>query len=96
LKGKHKWGKSSEDSSTGRSGGRSGLIVCFKCFKVGHGVADCSDRTAGWRLTPEAKEKAFALRDALRDVVAAKSTPTTSPGERKVSFAEEETKGVPK
>jgi hypothetical protein len=87
-------GRSTPGSSNGRSGGRSGLIVCFKCFQSGHGVADCPERSRGWRLTPEAKEKAFALRDALRDGVA-KSTPSTSHGEAKVSFAEEEAKGVP-
>jgi hypothetical protein len=78
------YGRSTSNGSNGQSSGRPSCIVCFKCFHIGHGVSDCPDRTSGWRLTPEAREKAYAIRDAYNGKTAKAS-----------SSGQEEAKGVP-
>lgn len=67
-------GRKGDSGSSGGGGARdrtkddrrgdkgSSLIVCYCCFKTGHGCGACPTKEEGWRLTPEAKAKADQIR----------------------------------
>jgi len=56
---------------------RPPLIVCYACFEVGHGCNKCPKKPDGWKLTPEAKEKAARIlareKQSHRDRTAARA-----------------------
>jgi hypothetical protein len=46
----------------GQARGDDDPLVCYCCFASGHGCDSCPKKTADWKLTPEAREKANRLR----------------------------------
>jgi hypothetical protein len=56
------WGRGKRGNSPLRR--RVPNIVCYACFKRGHGALECRSKPPGWQITPEAKAKAHALKDS--------------------------------
>ena len=79
-------------AASGIPGQKAGsFFICFCCFEFGHGCNECPKRSPGWKITPEIKAKATALRDAkLEKFGRPKSTPGEQPQYGKAAMAQGE------